>query len=292
MALPQAPAATASDAISPTAYATGELWQRLGLSHPALSTARGRRLDRVFRVLLGAIERFSGVSMEALMQARHRGIDAQLSAAIDSGQVSQVIEIAAGLSPRGWRFGSRYGAALTYVETDLPAMATLKRELCERAGWLGDHHRVVTLDALADSGPASLAAVAASLDPRRGTAIITEGLVNYFDLPTAQRLWRRIADTLGGFDHGVYLADIYPQPPQQRLEGLYAGFGRLLGAFVKGRISPHFSSAPHAVESMMAAGFVEAEVIDPAQLPATRDYARIKGGDRVQILQARSRRRN
>jgi len=42
---------------------------------------------------------------------------------------------------------------------------------------------------------------------------------------------------------------------------------------------------------MMAAGFAEAEVIDPAQLPATRDYARIKGGDRVQILQARSRQR-
>jgi len=51
-----------------------------------------------------------------------------------------VIEVAAGLSPRGWRFRRRYGDRLTYVEADLPAMAARKRGALERMGSLGDRH--------------------------------------------------------------------------------------------------------------------------------------------------------
>ena len=90
-----------SSSISPTAYATGDFWYRHGLSTAALSTPQGRRLDRGFRLLNSGIKLASGVSIDALMLARHKGIDAVLARHIESGRVTQIIELAAGLSPRG-----------------------------------------------------------------------------------------------------------------------------------------------------------------------------------------------
>ena len=86
-----------------------------------------------FNLLMRVVKLVSGTSIEALMLARHKGIDALLSRHIESGKVKQVIELACGLSPRGWRFAQRYGAKLTYVETDLPHMVQLKHGLLEKA---------------------------------------------------------------------------------------------------------------------------------------------------------------
>lgn len=87
------------------------------------------------------------------MMTRHRGIDARLAEAIESGEVSQVIETAAGLSPRGWRFRRRYGDRICYIETDLPQMAATKRDLLARGHFPSERHRVAALDALTDVYP-------------------------------------------------------------------------------------------------------------------------------------------
>jgi O-methyltransferase involved in polyketide biosynthesis len=273
-----------SEKISPTAYATGQFWFRQGLSHPAFVTPQGLRLDRYARVVISGLKLFTGISMDALMLARHCGIDARLEAAIDAGKVTQVIEIAAGLSPRGWRFRQRCGDRITYIETDLPQMAACKRELLTRGGFLSAKHRVMELDALADDGPMSLAQVVSTLDTTQGTAIVTEGLVNYFDTDTARGMWRRFARNLAGFPAGFYFSDVYPQAKQ--VEGLYAAFGKLLGAFVKGRLTQHFETSRDVIDEMSAAGFGNVRVFDTREIPATRDVARIKGGERVKILDA------
>src|SRR3546814_15789879 len=104
------------------------------MTHPAFATPQSKKLDRAFSVLTGVTHRLSGFSLDALMLARHKGIDAQLAKAIDSGKVGQVIEIAAGLSPRGWSFMQRYGERLRYIETDLPAMAACKRDILTQTG--------------------------------------------------------------------------------------------------------------------------------------------------------------
>src|SRR3546814_11896231 len=98
------------------------------MSHPAFATPQGKKLDRAFRVLTGVTRRLSGFSLDALMLARHKGIDAQLAKAIDSGKVGQVIEIAAGLSTRGGSLMLRYGERRRYIETDLPHRAACKPE--------------------------------------------------------------------------------------------------------------------------------------------------------------------
>jgi O-methyltransferase involved in polyketide biosynthesis len=277
--------ASASERISPTAYATGYFWYRHGLSHPALATEEGRKADRVVQPLLGAVQKLGGFSMTALMLARHRGIDAVLGRAIEEGRVGQVIEIAAGLSPRGWGLRRRYGERLRYIETDLPQMVALKRRLLSEGGLLGAGHSVQVLDALADSGAGSLAALARTLDPGVGTAIVTEGLMNYLDPQAARGVWRRIAAALQPFPGGVYLNDLYLRP--QRVNAAAGAFGGLLQLFVRGRMHVHFRSEGEVLDTMQGCGFTETLLHRTQDLAETREYAGIRGGDAVMVLEAR-----
>ena len=196
-------------AISPTALYTGTVWRRNGLSHPAFATFAGTALwtglvgPRRAASLLGAPD------LDALLLARHHSIDTLLERAIDAGEISQVVEIAAGLSPRGWRFTSRYGSDLTYVETDLPGMTRRKADLLARAELMGPGHRVRVLDAFAPTGPNSLDALADELDPDQGTAVITEGLINYFPMSHVLTLWNSVGSTLHRFPRGLYLSDLH-----------------------------------------------------------------------------------
>ena len=163
-------------------------------------------------------------------------------------------------------------------------MAATKAGMLQNAGLLSPQHRVATLDALADSGPNSLAAIAATLNPNLGTAIITEGLMNYLDPAAAQGVWRRIGTTLAGFRHGVYLADIYPQ--KRVITPALVVLGLLLTVFVRGRMHLHFNTEAEAIARMQASGFSKVEVHAPANLESTRSLGRTKGGNRVRVLEA------
>jgi O-methyltransferase involved in polyketide biosynthesis len=276
--------AARSERVSPTAYATGYFWYRHGLSHPGLATPEGQRLDRMFRLLIGGTRATSGVSLSAMMLARHLGIDARLTAAIDAGRVSQVIELASGLSARGWRFSKKYGERITYIETDLPNMVATKRRLLDEAGLARPNHRVEMLDALAANGERSLSAIAATLDPQRGLAIITEGLMSYLAPVSAEGVWRRIAATLQRFPHGHYLSDLYLR--KGNISASMIAFRAFLQAFVRGRMYVHFHSAEEAETRLRALGFADVTLHQTRDLEATRTYARTPGGERVRVLEA------
>lgn len=246
--------------ISPTAHYTGYTWLEHGLSHPAFATPAGRFLYRALTPANRAMAAANQPTLDGYLLARHRLIDTLLGQAITEGRIGQVIEVACGLSPRGYRFSREHGDRLTYVEADLPGMAAKKRELLERAGAGGPHHRVVDIDATADDGPMSLAAVAATLDPGRGVAIITEGLLNYFDPGAVTAMWRRFAAVLGQFPHGLYLADLSLGDGAGPLSRVFAG---LLGVFVRGRIHFHFGDAEEATGGLRAAGFGAGRVHSP-----------------------------
>ena len=200
---------SSGDNISPTAHYTGEVWRRAGLSHPWLGTREGRIMVDALHPLMVVSGALGGPSLESYLLARHRAIDALLTDAVEGHGVSQVIEIAAGMSARGWRFANRYGDRLTYVEADLPAMAARKRRALERIGSLSDAHRVAEIDALRDDGPGSLAELAAELDPGAGLAVVTEGLLGYLATDAVLALWRRIAATLQTFPAGRYVSDLH-----------------------------------------------------------------------------------
>ena len=273
-----------SEKVSPTAFATGYFWYRHGLSHEGLVTAEGRKLDRRFGYLIRLIRLVSGTSIEALLLARHKGLDALLARHIESGKVTQVIELAAGLSARGWRFAQKYGDRITYIETDLPHMAEMKRAMLERAGLASPKHRVVPVNVLLDRGHGSLHEVAQPLDPAGGLAIVTEGLMSYLDPRAASGVWRRIARTLGTFGSGVYLSEAYVRGDRRDIGG--ALFRGVIQQFVRGRMHVHFETPEQALVQMKKAGFRNVTLHEPRRIPETRELGAVRGGDRVRVLEA------
>ena len=199
-----------------------------------------------------------------MLLARHRALDGLLEREIAAGRVGQVVEIAAGLAGRGHRFARRF-PDLRYVETDLPDMAVYKRRALDRAGLRGANHDVRPLDALASDGPASLAAVAADLEPSRGLAIITEGLLSYLARDAVLALWRRVATTLGRFPHGLYLSDLHLAGD---VDGMWIPelFRVGLGLFARGPVRYHFASTDETVAALRAAGFREARLYQPSDV--------------------------
>jgi O-methyltransferase involved in polyketide biosynthesis len=282
----EAAASEGSGAISPTAHYTGETWVRNGLSHPELATWQGRLfhnsllLPNAFSRLLG------GPSLDRMLLARHRIIDALLEDLIEGG-VSQVIEAACGMSPRGWRFAQRYGEDLTYVEADLPAMARRKREALARMGSLGDHHRVADVDVLRAGGAGSLEALVEAMDPSEGLVIITEGLLVYLDDPTMEALWARLARMLQPFPAGAYLADLRIESPDRGLVEHAAEV--LLGAFVRGKVHPYGGDAASAEAALRAAGFEQARLHRCEEHPAAAQPGDEAGAGMLSIIEAVTR---
>jgi O-methyltransferase involved in polyketide biosynthesis len=252
-----------SETISPTAHYTGYVWARNGLSHPEFETIEGRVLFETLRPAMTVNAILGRGTLESYLLARHRAIDSLLQQAIEEHGITQVVEVAAGLSPRGWRFVERYGDRLTYVEADLPGMAARKRTALERIGSLSDEHRVVELDALAAEGPQSLPAVAAELEPERGLVIITEGLLGYLTTGDVLEIWARFAGVLAGFRAGRYISDIHIGAVQ---DATIHAFRVLLSVFVRGRVHLHFGSPHEVVAALEEAGFAGAEVRLAAEL--------------------------
>ena len=267
--------------ISPTAHYTGYVWRRHGLSPPELGTNMGRGM---FWALEGPMRIASrlvgGLTLETLLLQRHRIIDHLLERAIASGRVHQVVEVAAGLSARGWRF-TQARPDLVYVEGDLPAMVEKKRAALPRRS---ARHHVIAIDALVDSGPTSIAeATAALLDPSKGTAVITEGLLPYFPREDVLAMWRRFARFSS---RGLYLSDLHINDEAHRRLPLRA-FQLLLGTVVRGEVHvKSFASEDEVTAALREAGFTTATIHRPRALAHEIDLPLANGPDIVSILEA------
>ncbi len=268
------------ETISPTAHYTGYVWFAHGHSHEAFATPQGKVMYHTLRAA-NLIAQVAGLpTLEGMLLARHRLIDLRLTELIDSGRVEQVIEVAAGLSPRGWRFRTKYGDRLRYLEADLPAMIAHKREILAT---LGGRDNTVEIDALVDTGPTSIDAICATLDPKKGTAIVTEGLVNYFDEPTLLGMWRRFASALGRFPGGFYLSDLVLRAGNTNV--LIAGFSQLLSVFVRGKVFMHFDSADAAERALADCG-LSGVLLDPRDFAPALPGIELAGAGHVRIIEA------
>ncbi|HET9197267.1 MAG TPA: class I SAM-dependent methyltransferase [Solirubrobacterales bacterium] len=272
-----------SAAISPTAHYTGETWVRNGLSHPRLATWQGRLFHHALAVPLAASKALGGPTLNGPLLARHRIIDSLLEDRIRGG-IGQVVEIACGMSPRGWRFTERHGDRLTYIEADLPGMAQRKREALAQMQSLTDHHRVADLDVLREGGPGSLEALVETLDPDKGLAIVTEGLLVYLDDDTVEALWARFATALGRFDHGAYLSDLRVTSEGRALPE--RGFEMILSAFVRGKVRPYGGDDASAETALRSAGFEEARLHRGDQHPAAADARNDPGAGMIRVIEA------
>jgi O-methyltransferase involved in polyketide biosynthesis len=278
------PSMPGSARISPTAHYTGQVWLRNGLADPAFATREGDWLHRLLAPFNRGSKALGGPTLDGMLLARHRLIDHLLEKAIEAEAVGQVVEVAAGLSPRGWRM-SRAHPRVRYVEADLPGMVARKRNVLARAAPVGPGHELVEIDALADAGPSSIAAITARLDPSRGTAIITEGLLNYFPAQVVARMWRRFGLALGRFPAGLYLADLGVAEDSRGLPVHL--FRAALGTFVRGGVYLDFEDEAAARKELEIAGFTTAELHRPATFGGVLGEIEPAGARRVRIIEAR-----
>lgn len=275
--------------ISITAHLTGYSWYATNMSHKALVTRRGQILYYIFWPCMWFGRTFLGIAdlVTGLLQ-RHMIIDHLLEKALKEKGSRQFVELACGLSPRGYRFMSKHkDMGLRYIEADLPKMAEKKKVILEKAGLLTKGHEVVACDILTDEGELSLARLAEKyIDPTQPTVVITEGLIYYFDPATIKCVWRRIRETLKSGSGGIYLTDDCPEQRDHPCFFILNGFMKIMGILSRGRLFYHFDSDKTAKDAFRDLAYNETTVYSPESLYDTIPIPRTKRLGFIRIIEA------
>ncbi|WP_312966325.1 class I SAM-dependent methyltransferase [Acinetobacter gerneri] len=250
--------------ISFTAHYTGYIWYQMGISHSAFATKKGKTLAAIAHPIESWAEKYVGGSMRTTLKARHTMLDDRLIELIQLHPDLQVLEIAAGLSPRGWWFRKNY-PDLVYRELDLPDMAATKQAALAEI----DQHQpqLISVDLFSDDFQRAFDL----FDPKRPLVVISEGLINYFDKALLQQLISSIAYYGAAFPAMHYLTDLYPEPVKNKLAKIIWSSSKLLKLMSRSAFSFHFTAPTQAEQFFKQAGFPEVEVIQPAIYFATEN---------------------
>lgn len=274
-----------TSSISFTALYTGHVWTRDGISAPFFRTRGGAFLYGALAPFEFVGRHIVGGNIRTFLLQRHHLIDHRLHQLIEQG-VTQVVEIACGLSPRGHRFCQQY-PQLTYLETDLPDMAARKKQLLQEHHVLSNRHRVMPINIFAEEGELSLGHVLGQLDHSKPVVVITEGLVNYFPLPVISAFWKTLGEALRVFPAGTYLTDNYPLYRGMPFYGTLKVLGNLLGAVSRSQVGFHFHADEDAINHFTSLGFDELMIHNPADYYGQLPIPKTRGNPMVRIMEAR-----
>lgn len=276
-----------TSSISFTALYTGQVWQRNGLSAPGFDSRQGRLLYRMLAPFEFMGGKLAGGNVRTFLLQRHRIMDYLLEQAIKEEGVSQVLEIACGLSPRGYRFHLEH-PNLHYIECDLPAMASRKRHLLKKLDSLDAHHQVIDANIFSQGEDGITNRIKEHFDTSKPLLVITEGLVNYFPLATIDGFWTTLQQTLAAFPNSIYLTDNYPLLKEHPLHGTMKMLSQLLGAISRSDANFHFGSDVEAREHFVSLGFTNTSIHDPRDYYLRLPIPRSRGVPLVRIVEARS----
>ncbi|MGE8559343.1 MAG: class I SAM-dependent methyltransferase, partial [Acinetobacter sp.] len=244
--------------ISFTAHYTGYIWYTMGISHPIFATSKGKMLAKLVHPLESWAEKFVGGSMRTTLKQRHRMIDQHLTQLIEQFPDLQVLEIASGLSPRGWNFRQKY-PHIDYRELDLPGMAKVKTQALKQIDL--NSPEVLSVDLFT----ADFEQAFHVFDPNRPLVVISEGLINYFNKDMLLQLLQAIYRYGQNFKELHYLTDIYPEPVKNKLANFIWASSKLLKWMSKSAFSFHFITPQQAQDFFQQAGFEQASIVQPQQ---------------------------
>lgn len=274
-----------TSSISFTAHYTGFVWYQHGLSHRAFATSQGRLFYRLLQPLEVVARRVVGSDVKTTLLQRHHLLDRELIKLIQQYPDIQVLELACGLSPRGWRINRRY-PYIHYIEADLPAMARQKHALLKEVDSLNFRHEVAICNILVEDTPESLESLLQrEFDPEKPVVVLTEGLINYFTLEQLNVFWSRLAQALQHFPAGFYLSDIYPQVQQHRFYNWIETANKVLKVSSRSHFSMHFQQPQQAVQFLQDCHFSKVTVFNP---DAEKDLSlqKARGGALVWVMKA------
>lgn len=192
------------DPVSPTAKIVGYLRgqdQTLRLSDETKFEDEGRRL--LAEANIG--DRRTQASMAVLFQSRYHAINA----AIASSQPRQIVEFAAGISPRGLQWSSTCPGTI-YIESDLPQLMIhksklIRNSLVARKNELKGLLHSCAVDVLDES---SVRRCLQSLDSSQPFVLVTEGLLLYFSDEEMSEFLRIMSSVMEPFQDAIWITDI------------------------------------------------------------------------------------
>lgn len=244
--------------ISFTAHYTGYIWYSMGISHPVFATSKGKILTKLVHPLESWAEKFVGGSMRTTLKQRHRMIDEQLTRLIEQYPDLQVLEIASGLSPRGWNFRQKF-PHINYRELDLPDMAKVKTQALKQIDM--NSPEVLSVDLFTTD----FEQVFQVFDPARPLVVISEGLINYFSKEMLLQLLQAITGYGQNFKELHYLTDIYPEPVKNKLANFIWASSKLLKWMSKSAFSFHFIQPQQIQDFFQQGGFEQVSITQPEQ---------------------------
>ncbi|MBO6151200.1 MAG: class I SAM-dependent methyltransferase [Acinetobacter sp.] len=242
--------------ISFTAHYTGYIWYSMGISHPVFATSKGKMLAKLVHPLESWAEKFVGGSMRTTLKQRHSMIDQHLIQLIEQHPDLQVLEIASGLSPRGWNFRQKF-PNIDYRELDLPDMARVKTQALQKIDC--NSPEVLSVDLFT----ADFEQAFQVFDPTRPLVVISEGLINYFNKNMLLQLLHAISHYGQNFKELHYLTDLYPEPVKNKLAKFIWGCSKLLKWMSRSAFSFHFVHPQQAQSFFQQAGFEQANITQP-----------------------------
>lgn len=271
--------------ISFTAHYTGFVWHYYGLSRPEFATQQGHLYFQLLRPIEFVARHIIGSDIRTTLLQRHALIDHLLEAQLAQYPDTQVIELACGLSPRGFRMTEKY-PQLHYIEADLPGMAARKKSLLAQLP-AHKHHRVVVCNILEMNTPESIESVVLKeCDSSKPVVIITEGLVNYFDLATISSVWKRMNNLLKSFPNSAYISDVYPEVSHRKSAGFIKQANKSLKLLSRSDFCLHFNSDFDIEKHFKACGFSQVTVLNPDTQKIPMPKA--KGGAIVRVFLAQA----
>ncbi|MGP4844926.1 class I SAM-dependent methyltransferase [Marinobacter sp. 1Y8] len=275
-----------STGISFTALYTSAVWQHNGLSEAGLTPATGHALYGLLTPFESASQILAGGNIRIFLLQRHLIIDELIADAINNRQVTQILEVACGLSPRGIRLRKRF-PQIHMVEADLPAMAARKAAYLSREGHLDDQHQVRPVDIFAESGPLSIEQlIKAEFDTNGPVLVITEGLTSYFSLDNISQFWQRLVPVFEQRKGSEYLSETYLQPPSSVFGKGLNLLKSALGSITRAQVSFHFSDDDDARRHLTRQGFSEVTVVNPEHWYGRLAIPHSRGNPLVRIIRA------
>jgi len=202
-------------------------------------------------------EKYVGGSMRTTLKQRHTMLDERLAKLIEQSPDLQVLEIAAGLSPRGWWFRQHY-PTIDYRELDLPDMAKTKQAALKQIDNASPD--VLSVDLFTDDFKKAFDV----FDPQRPLVVISEGLINYFTKALLQQLIQSISQYGQDFKSLHYLTDLYPEPVKNKLAKVIWNSSKLLKIMSRSAFTFHFINPEQVKNFIYQAGFQKVEVIQPS----------------------------
>ncbi len=194
-------------------------------------------------------------SLQHMLLHRHTAINRLLA----NAACPQVIEIAAGFSPRGSRVSE--DPSVDYVEVDLPEVVELKRKQLQNSA---DGRRVLTRKNFRLQ-PGDVTQLDFSTFAQLPTFIVTEGLMMYFNREQQLNIWRNFANHIKACG-GEYAFDYIPlddEPPRSALGKLFS-FVRSL--WLKPTYAYDERTRVQIADDLRAAGFSQVDIYNSADI--------------------------